>query len=62
MNYQCGACGDNYQGTHECWLLQRLKEQEVLESPEQLEVLVIGELPQDLRIPERIRQVDISIL
>jgi len=59
--YQCGVCGDAYDGIHECWLVTR-KQESLYPLPVENEFLPIGEAPEDSRIPERIRRVDISNL
>jgi len=61
MPYQCGVCGDAYEKVHECWLITH-KSDSLDPYPSLSEFLPIGEAPEDCRIPERIRRVDISNL
>ena len=61
----CGYCGDGYNVPpgHDCWLAKKYSNQETLEGPVPTEYLSVqGIEPEDSHIPERVRQVNISIL
>jgi hypothetical protein len=59
--YHCEYCGDNYDipPGHVCWMAQHFSTQEVLDQASS-DFLEMGKEPEDVKIPERVRKVDIS--